>query len=193
MNVNGITNTGPPVETNSRIPPIKPVTVEAKETGSDKTGVIYEKATEGEKATTNQTNLIAKLKAESDERTSQFRSLVEKIILKQSATSDNAKNIYSYLATGDFTVDEATKLEAQAEISDNGYWGSAKTSDRIVDFAKALASNNPEKADELKEAFKKGYEQAQETWGGELPEICQETYNLVLEKLGQWSNEASLI
>ena len=193
MSVNGITNTGPPAETNSRIPPHKSVTEKAKTTDLAKDGVIYEKSAEETTKAPNQTDLIAKLKAESDARTEQFRSLVQKIILKQSATSDNANNIYSYLATGDFTVDEATKLEAQAEISENGYWGSAKTSDRIVDFAKALASDNPEMAEELKAAFIKGYEQAKETWGGELPAICQETYDLVLEKLDKWSNESSLI
>jgi hypothetical protein len=191
MNVNGITNTGPPVENTSKLSPNKLVEKNIQETSSEASGVIYEKATE-ETKNTSQTDLIAKLKAESDARTEQFRSLVQKIILKESATSDNATNIYSYLATGDFTVDEATKLEAEAEISENGYWGSAKTSDRIVDFAKALASNNPEYASELKEAFIKGYKQAEETWGGELPELCQETYDLVLEKLDQWSTQSAL-
>ncbi len=191
MNVNGITNTGPPVENISKLPPSKLVEKNIQDTSSEGNGVVYEKTTE-ETKNTSQTDLIAKLKAESDARTEQFRSLVQKIILKESATSDNATNIYSYLATGDFTVDEATKLEAEAEISENGYWGSEKTSDRIVDFAKALASNNPEYASELKEAFIKGYKQAEETWGGELPELCQETYNLVLEKLDQWSTQSSL-
>lgn len=188
MSVNGITNTGPLVETTSSIPPVKPIAVKTKEIGSNNTGVIYEKSAKEKPTTTNQTDIIAKMKAESDERTAQFRSLVEKIILKQSATSANATSIYNFLAKGDFTVDEATKLKAQADIAENGYWGSIATSDRIVDFAKALASNDPKKAEALKEAFKKGYAQAEKTWGGKLPEICQETHRLVLEKLDQWAS-----
>ena len=32
------------------------------------------------------------------------------------------------------------------------------------------------------DAFKKGYEQAEKTWGGELPEISKKTYDAVLDK-----------
>lgn len=192
MDVNGITNTGPLVDNTSSVTPVNQTAVEAKKIDSNNNGVIYEKSAANQPVTTNNADIIAKMKADSDERTAQFRSLVEKIILKQSATSDNAQNIYSYLATGDFTIDEATKLEAQEEIAENGYWGSAKTSDRIVDFAKALAGNDPEKAEELKAAFKKGYEQAEETWGGELPALSQETFALVVEKLDAWGSESSI-
>ena len=59
--------------------------------------------------------------------------------------------------------------------------------------AKALAANNPEKADELKEAFKKGYAKAEATWGGQLPEISRQTYAAVLDKLDAWSAETSTI
>ena len=189
MDVNGITNQKPLVEKTQPVSPVKPVAAKKPGDGSEEKGVIYEKSTEQKQLKTNQADIVAKLKAESEERTAQFRSLVQKIILKQSATSDKANNIYSYLASGDFTVDEATRLEAQAEIADDGYWGSIQTSDRIVDFAKALAANDPAKAEELKEAFKKGYELAQETWGGELPEISKKTFDLVIEKLDAWAGE----
>lgn len=189
MDVNGITNQKPLVEKTQPVSPVKPVAAKKPGDGSEEKGVIYEKSTEQKQLKTNQADIVAKLKAESEERTAQFRSLVQKIILKQSATSDKANNIYSYLASGDFTVDEATRLEAQAEIADDGYWGSIQTSDRIVGFAKALAANDPAKAEELKEAFKKGYELAQETWGGELPEISKKTFDLVIEKLDAWAGE----
>ena len=41
----------------------------------------------------------------------------------------------------------------------------------------------------MREAFKKGFKQAEETWGGELPEISQKTYDAVLEKFDAWANE----
>lgn len=189
MDVNGITNTKPLVDKTPPVSPVKPVAAKKPGDGSEEQGVIYEKSTEQEQLQTNHSDLVAKLKAESDERTAQFRSLVEKIILKQSAASQDYDNIYRYLASGEFTVDEATKLQAQADIAEDGYWGASQTSDRIVDFAKALAANDPEKAEELKEAFKKGYEQAQETWGGELPELSQKTFDLVIEKLDAWAGE----
>ena len=54
-----------------------------------------------------------------------------------------------------------------------------------------LVSYDPDKADEMLEAFKKGYKQAEEAWGGELPEISQKTYDAVLEKFDAWKKEAA--
>ena len=41
----------------------------------------------------------------------------------------------------------------------------------------------------MKNAFLKGYEQAEETWGGKLPEISQKTYDAVLAKFDKLMNK----
>ena len=110
---------------------------------------------------------------------------------KQGVTIANANEMWQFLAKGDFTVSADVKAQAQADIAEDGYWGVEQTSDRILDFAKALASYDPDKADEMLEAFKKGYKQAEEAWGGELPEISQKTYDAVLEKFDAWKKEAA--
>ena len=46
----------------------------------------------------------------------------------------------------------------------------------------ALTGGDPDKVDSMIDAFKKGYAQAEETWGGKLPEISQKTYDAVLDK-----------
>ena len=132
--------------------------------------------------------LIEKLKADAEQRTAQLRSLVEKMMTKQGATIGTADSMWSFLAKGEFEVDAETKAQAQADIAEDGYWGVEQTSDRILDFAKALSGNDPEKADLLLDAFKKGFEEATKTWGDELPEISQRTYDAVLEKFEQWKN-----
>lgn len=155
------------------------------------TGVIYEKSSETSKDTvTKKTDyaLIEKLKADAEQRTAQLRSLVEKMMTKQGATIGTADSMWSFLAKGEFEVDAETKAQAQADIAEDGYWGVEQTSDRILDFAKALSGNDPEKADLLLDAFKKGFEEATKTWGDELPEISQRTYDAVLEKFEQWKN-----
>ena len=81
--------------------------------------------------------------------------------------------------------------QAQADIAEDGYWGVNQTSDRIVDFAKALTGGDPNKIEEMREAFKKGFKQAEEKWGGELPEISQKTYDAVLEKFDAWAAETT--
>ena len=115
------------------------------------------------------------------QRTSQLQSLVEKILVGQGKVYNNANDIWSVLSSGNFTVDAATKAQAQADIADDGYWGVSQTSQRILDFATALTVGDPDKIDAMQAAFKKGYEKAQKTWGGQLPDICQKTYDAVLK------------
>lgn len=162
-----------------------------EKTSKDDTGVVYEKSSEKTANTVTKkpnTALVEKLKADAEQRTSQLRSLVEKMMTKQGTAIANADSMWSFLAKGDFTVDAATKAQAQADIAEDGYWGIEQTSDRILDFAKALSGNDPDKADELLEAFKKGYAQATGTWGDKLPDISQRTYDAVVEKFTNWKN-----
>jgi len=155
------------------------------------TGVVYEKSSDQTSGTvTKKTDyaLINKLKVDAEERTSQLRSLVEKMMTKQGVAIGTADSMWSFLAKGDFTVDEATRAQAQADIADDGYWGVDQTSDRILDFAKALSGNDPEKADLLLDAFKKGFKEATKSWGQDLPDISQRTYDAVVEKFNKWKN-----
>ena len=155
------------------------------------TGVVYEKSSGQTSGTvTKKTDyaLVNKLKADAEQRTSQLRSLVEKMMTKQGVAIGTADSMWSFLAKGDFTVDEATRAQAQADIADDGYWGVDQTSDRILDFAKALSGNDPEKADLLLDAFKKGFKEATKSWGQDLPVISQRTYDGVVEKFNKWKN-----
>ena len=155
------------------------------------TGVVYEKSSGQTSGTvTKKTDyaLVNKLKADAEQRTSQLRSLVEKMMTKQGVAIGTADSMWSFLAKGDITIDEATRAQAQADIADDGYWGVDQTSDRILDFAKALSGNDPEKADLLLDAFKKGFKEATKSWGQDLPDISQRTYDAVVEKFNKWKN-----
>lgn len=158
---------------------------ENKTTAAD-TGVVYEPSKETTASSTKKTykpdtNLINKLKADADARTAQLRSLVEKMMSGQANTYGKANDIWSFLREGNFTVDPATKMQAQADIAEDGYWGVDQTSKRILDFATALTGGDPDKIEEMRSAFKKGYEQAEKTWGGKLPDISQRTYDAVMK------------
>ena len=168
-------------------------TTSDKTAASDKTetGVVYEKSSQTDKNTvTKKTDyaMVAKLKADAEQRTSQLRSLVEKMMTKQGTAIANADSMWSFLAEGNFTVDEETQKQAQADIAEDGYWGVEQTSDRILDFAKALSGNDPEKADLLIDAFKKGFKDATKSWGKDLPDISKRTYDAVLDKFDKWKN-----
>ena len=167
-------------------------------TGFEETAVVYEKSTAADTVTTKNSAIdreaiIAQMKADTEARMNQLTDIVKKMMAGQGNAFAIASgdDIWSFLASGDYTVTEAAKLQAQEDISENGYWGVEQTSDRILDFAKALSGGDVSKADELLEAFKKGYEQATGAWGKDLPEISKQTYEAVEEKFAAWKSEAA--
>jgi len=195
MNVNGITNVGDSYSAYSAVKDTEPVVNEAVSTEKEDVAAVYEPSLEMPTKTykANQ-ELINKLKSDAEARVSQLQSIVNQLISKQANTFGKATDIWSFLREGNFTVDPQTKAQAQADIAEDGYWGVEATSDRIVDFATALTGGDPSKLEEMRDAFKKGYEQAEKTWGGKLPEISQKTYDAVMKKFDalaeQYSTEA---
>lgn len=124
--------------------------------------------------------IVAQLKAEQETRVGQLRDLVAQMLGQQVTTAGNAgllgtDNMWSILAKGNFTVDAATKKQAQEDISEDGYYGVKQTSQRMFDFAAALAGDDVDKMKEMQAAMQKGYEKAEKTWGGKLPDICKQT------------------
>lgn len=196
MSVNGINNVAAAGAYQTYSSAAKKETTEtASKAAATDTGVVYEPSNQTEvkkaKTYTPNTELINKLKADADARTAQLRSLVEKIIAGQGNAYGQANDIWKFLASGNFTVDAETKAQAQKDIAEDGYWGVEQTSDRIISFATALTGGDPDKIEEMRDAFIKGFKQATKTWGGELPEISQKTYAAVMEKFDKMAAEAN--
>jgi len=91
--------------------------------------------------------------------------------------------------SGDVDFNTMTPEEAQDLISEDGYFGVEKTSQRIVDFAINGFGNDPEKLQEMKDAIDQGFKDAQEAFGGELPEISKQTYDAIMDKLDAFANQ----
>ena len=140
----------------------------------------------------DRSKIVAQLKADQEQRQTQMVDLVQKMMTGQGVAYNNANDIWSFLREGNFTVDAATKAQAQQDISEDGYWGVKQTSQRILDFADALAGSDPKNIQKMYDAFKKGYAQAENTWGGELPEISKQTYDSVLEGFRKRAEEAGV-
>lgn len=123
-------------------------------------------------------NLVSKLKEDTAAREQNLINIVTDMMNKQGkaysiATGDDS--IWKFLANGDFTVDAATKAQAQEDISEDGYWGIKQTSQRLFDFASALAGDDEEKMKQMQKAMMKGFKEATGAWGKDLPEISQNT------------------
>lgn len=129
--------------------------------------------------------LVKNLKKEQENREQQFLDLVKKMLSKQASSfaigtdlvNDKLQGdgIWKFLASGDYTVDEETKLQAQKDIAEDGYYGVKQTSERMFDFACALAGDDEEQMKKMQAAIEKGYEEATKAWGKELPELCKQT------------------
>lgn len=88
-------------------------------------------------------------------------------------------------------LDEILKSYAAPEEVEEDYWGAEKTANRILDFAKSLAGNDPEALETLRDAFETGFGECEGIFGGKskLPEVCYETYDLVQKGFDDWAAE----
>ena len=94
-------------------------------------------------------------------------------------------------STGDSEINfnTMTQEEAQALVAEDGYFGVDQTSQRIVDFAIGAFGGDPAKLQEMKDAIDQGFLEAQQAFGGALPEISQQTYDAIMEKLDAFSGQ----
>ncbi len=76
----------------------------------------------------------------------------------------------------ELSVDEATSL-----ISEEGFFGISQTSQRVADFVLGFSGDDLDKLEKGREGIVKGFEEAQEMWGGELPQISYDTQAKTLE------------
>ncbi|MDO4188563.1 MAG: hypothetical protein Q4D29_06190 [Lachnospiraceae bacterium] len=152
-------------------------------------GAVFEKSSGEEKKATYSINkmspedraaFVQQLKDDQAARKQSFIDMVTQMFQGQGkaiaiADSDNEDSLWKMLASGDFTVDAQTKAQAEKDIAEDGYWGISQTSQRLFDFASALAGDDVDKMKEMQDAMEQGFKQATGTWGKDLPEISQNT------------------
>lgn len=167
------------------------------------TGVVYDKSSASKdkatysiiKKTPGQRAAIVKqMKEDQAKRQSQLFDIVNKMFSKQADKAAMAGDeFWAKLAKGGFSVDVAAKEEAQKAISEDGYYGVKQTSQRIFDFASALAGDDEEKMKKMEAAFEKGFKQATKAWGKDLPSISNQTYDAVKNLFNDYYDSKKVI
>ncbi len=191
MGVNGVTGVGQTYESGAASKASASQNTEKNQTKQENTSAaVYEKSEQkpeaAKKTYTRDQVTVDRLKADADRRMQSLRELVQKLLLRQGETYTEATDIYQQLREGKVSVDDETRVQAQKDIAEDGYWGVEQTSNRLVEFAKALSGSDPSKANKMIDAVKKGLEEAKKAWGGDLPEICQKTIDTTIKKLEEW-------
>lgn len=122
-------------------------------------------------------SLVQSLKDDLNNQMSRFTNMMVQNFQKQGINFSmaNGDDFWKMMASGNYTVDAQTKADAEAAISEDGYWGVKQTSQRIFDFAAALAGDDVELMEKYQKAVEKGFSQAEDAWGGSLPSICGDT------------------
>ena len=138
-------------------------------------------AVTGKMSDSERSALVQSLKDDLNNQMSRFTSMMTQTFQKQGITAASLQgdNFWKFMASGNYTVDAKTKAEAEEAISEDGFWGVKQTSQRIFDFAAALAGDDVETMKKMQAAVEKGFEQAGAAWGGELPSICGDTHTAV--------------
>ncbi len=76
----------------------------------------------------------------------------------------------------ELSPDEASRL-----IDEDGHFGVSKTAQRIADFVLSGAGDDLDRLQAGREGVLKGFQEAEEIWGGKLPEISSQTLERTLE------------
>jgi len=87
---------------------------------------------------------------------------------------------YTGKPIADMSPDEAKQL-----VSEEGYFGVTQTSGRLADFVLSGGGNDLEKLKAGREGIVKGFKEAEQLWGGKLPDISYETLDKALAKIDE--------
>ena len=158
---------------------------------------VYEKSSNSKSSKMVEPNRseMKSLISQAERQAKNFQTLISSIFTKQSNKASLLKKAQNNDLKGFFSnlnVDRETVLKAKRDISEDGYYGVKKTSERILNFAKAAAGNNPKELERMRDAVEKGFKQVEQMWGGELPDISKQTYDVVMSKFDEWQQEANI-
>ena len=155
--------------------------VSAQKTDKDQAGFSKDTQVTSKMSDEDRAKLVDSLKADLEQQSTRFMNMMTQMFQKQGITSITAENdsFWKFIASGNYKVDAQTRAEAKEAISEDGYWGVKQTSQRIFDFAQAVAGDDEEKMKEMQAAVEKGFSQAKSAWGGEMPSITDDTYEAV--------------
>ena len=180
-------------------------TSDGKQITSNGEAAVYEKSDKTASSTktyTRDTLTLNEINKQVETKLAPLRAAVENLVSMQSIKTGEAQGLsYDQIMEKydgklkefyeNLEVDDSTRLTAQQEISEDGFWGVKQASERAIAFAKALSGGDPSKIALLRKSIEEGYEAAEKSWGGELPEICKQTQEATLKGLDDWAKETN--
>lgn len=88
---------------------------------------------------------------------------------------------------------ETNPKKAAEALTDDGAYSVNSVATRIMTLAKAIAGNNPDKIQKMRDAVDDGFKQARldfkNATNSDLPQICKDTYTEVMKRFDEWQNK----
>lgn len=108
--------------------------------------------------------------------------------LKAQGASFDMQKVRDILETIDFAaigytgkpIADMTPDEAKALIGEDGFFGVKQTSQRVADFVLSGGGDDIERLKAGREGVIRGFKEAEQMWGGKLPDISYETQERTL-------------
>ncbi|GGP28300.1 hypothetical protein [Silvimonas amylolytica] len=150
------------------------------EGSSDGTGSSTD-ATDGTSTTSTPTDLASMID-QSNQKVQQFIDMLGNMLKQQGLTWSKVVSGEQKLSADPKTIDAAKQA-----VSPDGEFGIKNTAERILNFAKAAAGNDPAKLSQLKDAIQQGFDSAAQFFGGKLPDISNQTHDVIMNELDKWS------
>ena len=160
-------------------------------------GVVYEPGSNSDETVSNSSTnknatidysaVVQQLKSAQAAQTERMQNLVNSLLTGQADKYNTLSDFFNDIANGKIKVDPQIVEQAKQDIDEEeGEWGVEKTSNRLVEMARALSGGDSTMADKMINAVKKGLSAATKSWGGELPSICSKTVDTTIKKLEAW-------
>ena len=107
-------------------------------------------------------------------------------IISESKTQTNKQAEMFTLADIDYDgkpIGELTQSKAKELVSEDGFFGVTQTSERIANFVLIGAGDDVDKLKAGREGILRGFKEAEDMWGGKLPDISYESINKAVEMI----------
>ena len=126
---------------------------------------------------------VESLIQEQEERKLSLLDMVRNAIEKQAKHATKGDTVININLSIMLGSTQTTSLE------DDDVWGVQAVADRIMAMAESFVGTNSALFGTIKQAVLDGYADAEKKWGGELPQICQDTLKELNSRFDSWEKE----
>ena len=122
----------------------------------------------------------------------QEKRKLELLEMIRDCVTDQANRNYSFFKTDDEIVnleDLIAETSPTSPLEEHDVWGIQAVADRIMAMAESFVGTDSSVFATIKQAVLDGFADAEKKWGGELPQICQDTMKEINNRFDAWEKE----